>query len=498
MESKLKKIIDKRINYLTNILNDIVIDNSIALSAKFILDNNIWVVDNICYLFRDNIFIKINDAGDKYGDKLKSFIQEFYSSLKNGVRNVILNEVCSLLENKSICPSLPNNKNVIFLLNGCFDIFSGKFKLIDNDIINQIPLMIMNFNFIETKTKYNDIFVRLLKWWTRNNENNYKFLKQMLGAIFSGYQVEKIFNFYGVEGSGKSLLIQLIERVVGPEFVANTNITSLVNRFGTLQILRKKLLVETDIQDTDEIEPSMLKKISGGDTIQFEFKGGGFLYKKPQTNILISSNNILQFKGTFQGINRRLLIYYFPYSSKNFDKKKVNGEFDSIPINELNKIREFINGEWLFKNEILEPFVSDCLKEFHRLYLNNFEFIETQEMKDKKRESETKSNSILFYYDDKFSLEDFDKDNRKQIYYIKGSMLFDEYADWAKESGYKTRGKNKFFHDLKEIIEKHKNTKCYINKNISNLGRNFVIEFDTTEKALNFLENGEQDEDIEI
>lgn len=494
MEKQIEKIKLKRETYLQNILSDVNVDNIIIHAANFIYKNNVWVIDNICYYFEDNNFFKVNDAGDKYGDKLKPLIQKFFISLTMGVRNTILHEVCSLLENKNVCLPLPSNKNWIFFNNGCFDIFTGIFKEIEENLLLSIPILKLDFNFINYKYQYNETFIKLIKWWTRNNKDNYIFLKQMLGAIFSGYQVEKIFNFYGVEGSGKSLLIQLIEKVIGSEYVANTNITSLVNRFGTLQILRKKLLVETDIQDTDEIEPSMLKKISGGDTIQFEFKGGGFLYKKPQTNILISSNNILQFKGTFQGINRRLLIYYFPYSIKHFDKKKVNNEFDSIPINELNTIRNFINGDWIFKSEIIEPFITECLKEFHKLFLNNFEFMETKEMEAKKKESEIKSNSVFFYYDDKFNLEEFTRDNRKQIYYIKGNFLFEDYTEWAKNSGYRLRGKNKFFHDLKDVIEKQTKTKCYINKNVSNEGRQFVIEFNEEEKAFNYLENGEINE----
>lgn len=481
----IQQVIELREKEFDYLLNKDDVSRDMVIATKVIRDNNIWLIDGIIYSNVNGKWVKENNAGDSIIETINKLSQVYLSYMKLNQRNIIAKEIKMMLENEAICPEFQLDKNLIYFNNGCFDLFKNEFTAIDKNEILKLPFIKFDFDWNE-KIKYDQILLDLLNWWSLGDEFNKRYLLQMLGAIISGFQVQQIFNFYGAEGSGKSLIIKLIARIIGEENVISTTINSLNQRFGTLQILRKKLIVESDASTTEAIQPEMIKKITGGDTIQFEFKGGGFQNKTLQTNVLITSNVPLIFKGDFEGLNRRLLIYNFPYTAKNFDPEIVDFKFFSIPIGRLNKIREFVNGSFEFKIKVLIPLVIDALKAFSQVIINDFTFDETVSMKAEKYRVNMNSDNVLRFYDELSKnnefLTYFTADFDRKIYYAKSADLFEVYKKWIFQNQLKPFSHYSFRSKLANIVAKDRKVKVYESKHVNNI-RNFVIEFTREEGA---------------
>lgn len=483
MIKKIENIIETRTIYLNEIEanNEQIYVDSIVLAAKIIRTQNLWIVDQMLYKKDEqNQWIKLNNIGDDLKKIIGTIVQNYYKSATFHIRNVIINEILFLLNNEFVCPKFENDRHFLVFNNGILNLKNNIFQPIDPLLINEIPLIKFNFNYNQNQTIPEE-FNKLFNWWSQNKDENKTFLKQMLGALISGLQQEYIFNFYGVEASGKSLLINFLESIIGHDFCVMTKIKSLSDRFGTTQILRKKLIIESDAATTEEIEPEMIKKITGNDSILFEIKNGGFINKKVETNILITSNEILKFRGSFQGMNRRLIVYSFPYSTINFNGKNLG--FEPLTKKELNSLREFKNGHWYFKTQLLESFIAECLKEFSNVINNNNKFSISHEMKESKFEIEINSNPILYYllYDFKLNDSNFDKDNINMVYFQKGNYLYDQYKAWAFKNGYKSYGKNTFLNIFAKTIKSQFGYDVFVNKHFKG-DRYFVISFENVVK----------------
>lgn len=101
-------------------------------------------------------------------------------------------------------------------------------------------------------------------------------LLQFLGLIISnvrGYRTKKALFLVGAGNSGKSQFLELAARLVGDENFASVDLQSLEERFGTAAIWRKRLVGAPDMSYQRVSEMKLFKKITGGDRIDFEFKG---------------------------------------------------------------------------------------------------------------------------------------------------------------------------------------------------------------------------------
>lgn len=101
-------------------------------------------------------------------------------------------------------------------------------------------------------------------------------LLQFLGLIISnvrGYRTKKALFLVGAGNSGKSQFLELAARLVGDENFASVDLQSLEERFGTAAIWRKRLVGAPDMAYQRVSEMKLFKKVTGGDRIDFEFKG---------------------------------------------------------------------------------------------------------------------------------------------------------------------------------------------------------------------------------
>lgn len=239
---------------------------------------------------------------------------------------------------------------------------------------------------------------KIFKEWV--GEKYVKTLYQIIAySCLQDYPIHRIFCFVGAGLNGKSKFLELLRRFIGSDNCASTELDRLLNSRFEVTRLHKKLVCqmgETNFGEMDKT--SLLKQLSGGDLIGFEYKNKNPFEERNYAKILIATNNLPSTTDKTVGFYRRWLIIDFP--NQFTEKKDILSEIPEIEYNNLAKkslklltslmeTREFFNEGDI--NERMEKFedrsnpISKFIKEFCNT--NNFtSFITKNSFKNKLNE----------------------------------------------------------------------------------------------------------------
>ncbi|MGL6184656.1 MAG: DNA primase family protein [Clostridium chrysemydis] len=169
----------------------------------------------------------------------------------------------------------------------------------------------------------------------QNDEEMISYILYLIGYWISGVKTRQ--NFYILHGkgcNGKSLLIWLIENLVGEDFVMTVPISNINDRFALGHAFGKKIISSSENEDNGKaIGTQIIKGLTGNDRLGVErkFKDGKTV--KLSVELIFSVNNILKFKDTSDGFKRRVEVIPFGNKVINPDAslpQKLEGEIKGI------------------------------------------------------------------------------------------------------------------------------------------------------------------------
>ena len=153
-------------------------------------------------------------------------------------------------------------------------------------------------------------------------------------CALTDYPIHRIFCFIGAGLNGKSKYLELLRTFIGNDNVTSTELDVLLNSRFEVTRLHKKLVCQMGETNFSEMsKTSILKKLSGGDLIGFEYKGKTPFEDKNYAKIIISTNNLPTTSDKTIGFYRRWMIIDFP---NHFSEKK--DILSDIPIEEYNNL----------------------------------------------------------------------------------------------------------------------------------------------------------------
>ena len=153
-------------------------------------------------------------------------------------------------------------------------------------------------------------------------------------SLLPDYPMNRLFCFIGAGMNGKSCFLNLLKKFVGDNNVCSTELDILLSSRFEITKLHKKLVClmgETNFNEMNKT--SILKKLTGGDTIGFEYKNKNPFQDINYAKILIATNNLPTTTDKTIGFYRRWLIVDF---SNQFSEKK--NILDEIPEEEYNNL----------------------------------------------------------------------------------------------------------------------------------------------------------------
>lgn len=181
-------------------------------------------------------------------------------------------------------------------------------------VTNPIPYGLNNERNIETPVM-NKIFGE----WV-GKENIQKLYEILAYSLIPDYPIHRIFCFIGGGMNGKSCFLSLLRKFIGKDNCCSTELDTLLNSRFEVTRLHKKLVCQMGETNFNELnKTSILKKLSGGDLIGFEYKNKNPFEEVNYAKIIIATNNLPTTTDKTIGFYRRWMIVDFP---NQFSEKK--------------------------------------------------------------------------------------------------------------------------------------------------------------------------------
>ncbi len=264
-----------------------------------------WMIDEI------ELFIQFD----------KVFPQKRYMSLDSRIKSVIkdsLKRFARINEPKKMKKTFVQFKNTILDLENMNEFEATPEYFTTNPIPWDLG-----------KNDKTPVMDKIFEEWV--GEENVKVLYEIIAyCILPDYPLNRIFCLRGEGSNGKSKFLDLLTRFVGNNNVVTTELDTLLSsRFEQVKLFKKLACVMGEINKRNISQTSILKRLSGGDLINFELKFKDSFDDYNYAKIIVSTNKLPKTNDNSKGFYRRWLILDF---LKEFSEKREI--LDDIPKEE--------------------------------------------------------------------------------------------------------------------------------------------------------------------
>jgi putative DNA primase/helicase len=146
-----------------------------------------------------------------------------------------------------------------------------------------------------------------------------EFLKRWMGLSLTGLPMQRLVFFYGGGANGKSVLVDLIARIMG-NYAATARIESLTgtNRRGgseatpdLIPLMGARMVRTSEPDEGQRLQEGLIKELTGGEPIQVRALHSDFIEVRPVFKLTMSGNHKPDIRGTDDGIWRRVMLVPF-------------------------------------------------------------------------------------------------------------------------------------------------------------------------------------------
>lgn len=159
---------------------------------------------------------------------------------------------------------------------------------------------------------------------------------------------QKFLVLLGIGGTGKSVLIRLINLMVGATNISNISLHQLTQRFSAIQLMGKLVNSCADLEIEALTDTSTIKKVLGEDVYSAEHKGKDPISVRSYAKLIFSTNQLPIVKS-----------------------EQTNGFYRRLLILQMNQAPEIIEPDFFDQlSEEIEDFIWLCVKALERMYEN--------------------------------------------------------------------------------------------------------------------------------
>lgn len=331
------------------------------------------------------------------------------------------------------------------------------------DCIRPVTADLFSSDFVgysfEAEAGRPDRFIKYLKR-VCPDPDTYKGIVRMMGlAMADTARFEVFFQLYGKGANGKTVLLDIIEALVGRQNVSQVALESLApgTRFQSFPLVTAKANISGELRtDTGgatlaAIEGQFKHAVSGG-TIEVERKGVDKTFERCRARFVMSANSLPTFVDRSEAIWRRLRV--IPFEVEIPDDEK-----------DIHLARKIIEHE---------------MPEIARMALDGLaEIIMQGRFPDCKRGAEMKqAHRATCDHEREFLMENFEQGGRDDR--IGAAMLYEEYKAWMKGNGYWPQGAARFKARVEDVFTTAKHGVFRVEgdvvKGFSGIQRRFVTD----------------------
>lgn len=349
--------------------------------AKYIKENLNYIFvrgaaseQALTYVYADGYYKFVSD------DEFKGFIKEFipYQLRKSKDINEVFFDLKT--EMKFVDYELLNsNEDIINFQDGIYNIKTGELTEHSSDILSTIQIP-AKFKDIKNAPSEAPVFFKYMDTLCNGDIETIELLMQCLGIAISNvyaYRTKKALFLVGKGNTGKSQLKRLAEYLLGPQNVSNIDLKKVNEKYGAATLYQKRLSGCNDMSYQRIEDMSIFKQLTGGDSIEVEFKfknSFNFLYKG---FLWFNCNKLPRFGGdTGKWVYDRIMPVY----CNNVIPKE---EQDPLLFEKMLKEKNTI--------------ILFALQELEKVISNNYHFVEPKSMQEERLKYEIENNTFLSF-----------------------------------------------------------------------------------------------------
>lgn len=394
-----------------------------AILDKYEFINN----ERFFYRYNDNLGIwektSKTELSSIITNDLDKYCNYWSDSTTRGITNYVFNTTYGNVKGDTFDKVFNKDIYSIVFNNGTLDLRTGAFENMFHTY---------DYNTVRIPHNYNANAPRPLKTinflsMITSDPTEIDFIFSWMGYLMvKGYPIQKMLFLNGDGGNGKSTLIKLMTTVVGDDNTSAVSISSLINnRFQSALLYNKLFNTVADINSDFFDDSSILKALTGDDTITVERKGeNGFVYKN-FAKMTYSCNRLPKFKDTSGGLERRILVL------------DLNQDFTTMVKGSGMHINDILND-----TEEMEKVVSYSVEKFMEVMENGYNFTESESML-KAKSDWLNDDPLVDFMKENF---EFTGDKANSIP-MKSFMKI--YKDWCNERNYKAMSQKNVIEAIK-------------------------------------------------
>lgn len=258
------------------------------------------------------------------------------------------------------------------------------------------------------------------------------FVQEMFGyCLLNSIEAHVTFFLYGSGRNGKSVLLHILEKIIGPRFVSHMTIHSLSkNQFSLANLIGKKLNIAAE-EESKNIKSDLFKSLVAGDPVTVEKKYQHPFEFTPSTKFVFATNRIPVFDSVDPAIKDR--IYIIPFH-----------RYFSLEHRDT-RLQEKLEAE-------LGGILYWALEGAKRLIKNRYQFSIPMCVKKMAEEFQQEQSSALTFVNENFEI------NGDHTNFVVKAQLYEEYSHWCDDTGRHRKTDSHFFKDLLAVFGTKINT----------------------------------------
>lgn len=233
--------------------------------------------------------------------------------------------------------------------NGVYDLKAGRFRAHDPDdyLPSHNGIVYVPALEGENLADHAPVFSRWLNHTAGGSVAKMQAIKAALYMVLANrFDWQLFLEVTGEGGSGKSVMANLCELLVGRENVGSTSMESMRASFGLENVWDKRLILLPD-QSQYIGDGALLKAITGGDEVAVNRKGKAMFGAKVRAVVMATNNEPMKMTERNGGISRRRVIYAFNNVVADADRDPQLGEkiAAELPVIIRHLLAQFVDPE---------------------------------------------------------------------------------------------------------------------------------------------------------
>ena len=390
---------------------------SIIVDELISKHNVIYVPRVGFYEWDSRVWNKIDD------DQIKNYADQLYGKRFATAQRV--NAVCNLLKARAVTTAVFDRNPVLTFQNGTLEIETGNFRGFSPDDYCSI---IMDYDYDPAATA--PTWESFIEDVTDEEPRRQEILQFIAGyVLIPDCRYQKVFILTGDGGNGKSVYLEVMQKVFGTKNTSHVEPSGLVKDFQRIRLKDSLWNIGTDINSNfanGEIREWMIK-ISDGTAIQACYKMKDYVDFIPRCKLVYACNE-LPTAEIIKGLDRRFQFICFPCQyvdvpDPNDPRQKPKD------INLLSKLSAELPGifNWTYAG--------------YKLLTSVGYFTDAPEQEDFLQQFRRVSDPVLVFCEDRNFYGTISRDE-----------IYDWYKGWCERTGHKPLSREKFLPKFRNYL----------------------------------------------